>query len=765
MKKFNKVCLFSIGILFFLTDALALVYYDTAGLSRETPPEYLNYAAKGSYLNPGWVGEVPAWNYYDIFGNHLLEGFYLYGMSMDRNSAGTAQSGINLHPILKKWLNGMVQVGDISDKRGILAMIGDRVKTEFTPWTFNQSLFCGARFDIFFDALYGMNTFSLITSTISNTGQFGGVSDAGVPTDSEDWLHGFHYTKKINENFYAGATWINMHHSEMKQGNSFNGNLNDSFPKNTPTAMYIYGLNGHCNLTVPKLTLDGEFDQCQDVLGGSFSPRPGDVATVNLQWDIFDQLKLGGEGYIVQARYHTNFSDPLFPKGDEFGSGKYMYSLVEDNDDRDEYPENGQSKINAVPLGDPDGVIPMKYDKNKNNVYDFEEDFLNYECDPPKSALYFDKNNNGVPDDIEDDAYPDYPYVPSFYLPQERYMRYNDMAGKWVNDSSDGQVSKGLLGFHVKGSYQILPKLNLTLGAVSEESEQNSFQMTYQDTVAVGQIYAPERSTTLYSLLRYKNDLAGDKKLTVDNYLRTVKDNIPNHTQTSYIGFDSAHGLMVSKYNTVVDPLDYRDALVEMLVGQYEIFRNRGFNFTTRGKWEFTKHFPHLDFNYPDENISSLILLNKCEYIYLLPFFKDMFLIPKYKNYWEYSSYGPTSDYGPRSASLDYKYKRNAMSNNGYIVHEWKFSEKTAITTGFQYSIFNDFNNPLENYYHGNFTIQLLMKDRYSGLNVILTTGFSKYNYVFYNSGGTMHNPLNNEHRVTDDINSYELFLKVHCGF
>jgi hypothetical protein len=38
MKKFNKVCLFSIGILFFLTDALALVYYDTAGLSRETPP-------------------------------------------------------------------------------------------------------------------------------------------------------------------------------------------------------------------------------------------------------------------------------------------------------------------------------------------------------------------------------------------------------------------------------------------------------------------------------------------------------------------------------------------------------------------------------------------------------------------------------------------------------------------------------------------------------------------------------------------------------
>jgi len=28
-------------------------------------------------LNPTWVGEVPEWNYYDIFGNHLLEGFNL----------------------------------------------------------------------------------------------------------------------------------------------------------------------------------------------------------------------------------------------------------------------------------------------------------------------------------------------------------------------------------------------------------------------------------------------------------------------------------------------------------------------------------------------------------------------------------------------------------------------------------------------------------------------------------------------------------------
>jgi hypothetical protein len=208
-----------------------------------------------------------------------------------------------------------------------------------------------------------------------------------------------------------------------------------------------------------------------------------------------------------------------------------------------------------------------------------------------------------------------------------------------------------------------------------------------------------------------------------------------------------------------VDQLDYRDAVVEMLVAQYDIYRNRGFNLTSRGKYEFTKHFPHLDFNYTDENISSLIFVNKCEYIWLLPFSKDMFLIPKYKNVYEYD------DYGPRSAMLDSKYRGNTMANNAYLVYEYKFTQKTSITNGFQLEAFNDFFNDKEDYFHANWTLQLMIKDRYAGLNTILTTGISRYNYVYYNSRGTLHNPFNNPYRITDDIAAYYLFLKVHCGF
>jgi hypothetical protein len=783
MKTLNKVRLFSTALLFFAAEALALNYVPDGfnNLSLQMPPEYYaNYAQKGSYLNPTWVGEVPEWNYYDIFGNHLVEGFYLFDMSMNGNS-NREQSDIALSPILKKWLNGMVQVGDMADNRGIMALVGDRVATKFTPYTFNQSLFCGARIDIFFDLLYGMNSLSIINSRTSNTGIYGMYMEDYSIVPGADWLHGIHANKNIKGLFDIGGTLID----ERNQVNGLSGSLDgtyDSLFPNSATALQIYGLNGSCNL--PRLKANVEWAQSQEVIDGNFRPKPGNVVDLNAVANFFDKLKLGGEGYIVNHNYKTTFYDPAFPQGD-LSSQKYLYQLVEDNDDGDQFPENGQEgKVNFLPFGggDWDGVIPMKYDKNKNGIYDWEEDFLSYDCDPPKSDLYMDRNNNGVPDEIEDDAYPDYPHVPGYYLSGERYLRQDDRTGKWIDDvvqdsadisfNMERQVSKGLDGFHLYGEYDFLPKLSLTLGGIAERSEMNSFQMTYQNGQPVGYIYAPEKDIDLYTLIGYQHNFADDKKLTVRNYLRYVQDNIPHHWLTSTVGYNLNLHTDAVNYTTHVDPLDYRDATVEMLVAQYDIYKNRGFNFTTRAKWEFTEHFPHLDFNYTDENISSLILVNKCEYIWLLPFLKDMFLTPKYKNIYEWDDYGPRSD-----SLMDYKYHHNTMANNAYLVYDWKFTPKTSISVGYQFELFNDFFDPLENYYHNNGTLQLMIKDRYAGLNVILTTGVSLFNYVFYNSSGTVHHPYNDPmapdpysnpyggYGITDNINSYYLFLQVHCGF
>lgn len=774
MKRLNPAFLLLSILVIFQFDVSALSEYASISklnLSLDMPKPYENTAQRGTYINPSWVGEVPEWHYYDVFGNQVVEGFYLYNMSFTGDSkANMEQSDIALSPILKKWLNGMVQVGDIVEDRGVLAMVGDRVSTRFTPFTINQSLFNGVRIDGFFDFFYGINSISLISSRISSTGAYGMYMEDHATVPGSDWLHGIHFNKNIKDIIDIGTTWIVMRNQVNGTSGSMSGSYDSLFP-NTVSALKVYGVNGQCNL--PNLKMYGEWAQSQEIIDGSFKPTPGNIGVLNAQWGVFDKLNLGGEAYVVQARYKTTFYDPAFPKGD-MASQRYLYSLVEDNDDRDQFPENGQEgKINFLPKGggDMDGVLPAEYDKDKNNRYDWEEDFLNYDCDPPKSDMYFDRNNNGVPDQIEDDAYPDYPYVPSYYRANERYMRKDDRSGKlvddvapdssWISFNMNRQVSKGLSGFHAYGSYQLLPKLDLVLGGVYEKSEMGSFQMTYQDSKPIGYKFGSENAINLYLIARYQHDFSHDKKLTIKNYVRRVKDNIPNHTVLSHKGLNEVTFVSDDMlYSPVEDQLAYRDAIVEMLVAQYEIYRNRGFNFTTRGKYEGTKCFPDPQFDYKDNAISSLDLVNKCQYIWLLPVLKDMFLTPKYKNFIEISNYSTAPD-----SLMDLKYKSTTMSNNAYLVYDWKFTPKTTFTIGFQGERFNDFVDDSENFYHGNITFQIMIKDRYAGMNMILTTGIAKFGYAYDKAPDKVHNAMNNPYRVTKDASSYDLFFRIHCGF
>jgi hypothetical protein len=354
---------------------------------------------------------------------------------------------------------------------------------------------------------------------------------------------------------------------------------------------------------------------------------------------------------------------------------------------------------------------------------------------------------------MENDPYPDYPYVPSYYLPGERYWRYDDVDKKWENKTADSMTHKGLAGLHIYSRYDIFPNLELTLGGIFDKSQEKTFQATYAQGVENSEVYAFENATNLYFLTHYKRDIGRDKYVYVDNFCRRVQDNIPNHTQDFYLKSESVH------YYLVPDELEYRDAFTDALRAEFTLFRNRGLNYTAVGKFEFQKHFPHLEFNYPNENISSFILINKCEYIYLLPFFKDLFLIPKYKNAYELKGYGPNT-----SDSLDAVYQRNSMINAADIVCEWKLTEKSAFTTGLQFKRFNDFLDTRENYIQPCFGMQLMVKDRYTGLAVILTLGFTRYAYI-YDHSGRQHDPLNNPHRAIDNIDAHELFIKVHCGF
>ena len=747
VKGSSKVFIIFSFLFFPLVDTLAEPPEDTINpLTNES--EYMNYAQKGSYENETWFSEVPEWHYYDMFGNKLLDGFYLYGLSMDRNTISDGASHVALHPFLKKWLNGLVQVADLQDNGGILAMMGDRVKSEFTPFTLKQTLFAGSRIDVF----YKKNSLSFLTNRISNAGSYGMVTDQSTATDNADWLTGGHAMRGFGDVAVLGGTYVNIHHEESdSSSNPFSGTPTDASGITDPTGLSLYGLDA--NITLTKLKAYCEYAKSQEFIHGDFTPKSGTVATLNARYDIFEKWQCGGEFYTIGSRFQTDFTCPVHKNGDVFGAGKYQYSLIEDNDDKDDYPENGQTRYPYFPIGDPDGVIPVAYDKDKNGIWDYKEAFLGYDADPPESKILFDRNTNGIPDQMENDPYPDYSYVPSYYLPGERYWRYDDVDKKWENKTADSMTHKGLAGVHIYSRYDIFPNLELTLGGIFDKSQEKTFQATYVQGMENSEVYASENATNLYFLTHYKRDIGRDKYVYVDNFCRRVQDNIPNHTQDFYIKSESVH------YYLVPDKLEYRDVFAEALRAEFTLFRNRGLNYTSAGKFEFQKHFPHLEFNYPNENISSFILINKCEYIYLLPFFKDLFLIPKYKNVYELKDYGPNT-----SDSLDVVYQRNSMVNAADLVCEWKLTEKSAFTTGLQFKRFNDFIDTRENYIQPCFGMQLMVKDRYTGLAVILTLGFTRYAYI-YDHSGRQHDPLNNPHRAVDNIDAHELFIKVHCGF
>jgi hypothetical protein len=729
---------------------------DTAQESR-----YLNYAVTGHYENETWFSEIPEWHYYDAFGNKIMDGFYLYGLTMNRQTQGTGLSNVILHPILKKWLNGLAEVSDIRENSGILAMIGDRIKSEFTPFSLNQSLFAGARFD----AYYKQNSLTFLTNRISNTGIYGMLTDSDIghtPRTSADWITGGHGARYFGEAADIGGTYVNLHHENSRTvGNPFSGM--DSFPliKKTPTGLSLYGLNG--NLKLGKIKAYGEFLRSQEFLDGDFLPKAGDVAVLKGSYDILDKLWLGGEFYSVGSRFKTTFLCPAHVDGDQsFATGNYQYALVEDNDDNDDFPENGRSKYPYyspnINQGDPDGVMPVKYDKDKNGIFDFKEDFLNFGADPPESQILFDRNNNGVPEEIENDAYPDYPYVPSYYLPGERYWRFDDMDGVWENMTADTLTHKGLAGLHLSGRYAILQNLEVTAGGIFDKNQESSFQTTYENGRKSGEQYDVEKAISLYFLAHYKKVIAEDKYFTIDNYFHKVQDNIPNHTQ----GFSLDPGTLNVTYWLVPDELDYRDMIGDALRAQFTLSRSRGLNYTGVGKYEFQKHVAHLEFNYPDETISSLTLLNKAHYIYLLPV-KDMFLIPRYMNYWDIKNYGPRPDSAADSA-LDAKYRRNAMVNAASLIFDWKVTDKITLTTGVQLKKFDDLLDNRENYWEPCFRLQVMVRDRYSGYLVALTAGFTQYAYL-YGDKTRMHNPFNNPHGVVRNIDAHEIFARVHCGF
>ncbi len=266
-----------------------------------------------------------------------------------------------------------------------------------------------------------------------------------------------------------------------------------------------------------EYNLNWDFRQYPD-LGGQYHQRRAEAYYVNVKKEVGGNGFLGGELFRISPHYTTTlsiqdgsvglygavpfFTDLISQGGagtvDDTRNTTMELDLVDDNDDRDVFPEN-----HFLPaFADRNGVFPgldgdqdgrPDINQNNNSLPDYLEPFLLYYVDPDDYAYGDDMNNNGVIDRREDDDKPDYPY---------------DKDSEGVHLFTGGRWDNGL---------------QLRLGLLD-----------------MRQILGGGRNWMRYAKVEYNTNEPSLGKIQAVNFLKRVKDTIPD--ELNRFAYDDTFG-------------------------------------------------------------------------------------------------------------------------------------------------------------------------------------------------------------------------------
>ena len=240
--------------------------------------------------------------------------------------------------------------------------------------------------------------------------------------------------------------------------------------------------------------------------------------------------RLGAEYFAMRPEFRTSMQAYLpFDIGysdTPFGglvNDTIYWDLVQDNEDGDRFPDFMLGEILGTQsfrgIFDLDGVFPGQdenndgfpdTDYNHNGAPDYDEPFLMYWAEPDEYVYGFDRNNNDITDEREDDLDVDYPY--------DHDQR----------------------GYHLFGQVDLSRYWSAGAGLYR-----------------VGEIAGAGRNHATYALLSYRREgLGWLKRLVFENNFRRVRDDIADE----YIGTNI---LRRRSYPVFDDVLFYRDSFVD----------------------------------------------------------------------------------------------------------------------------------------------------------------------------------------------------------
>ena len=308
-----------------------------------------------------------------------------------------------------------------------------------------------------------------------------------------------------------------------------------------PTGLSLYSVDMHAEFGGLKIA--GEY-----ALSREFNSYPNEAReggrheSHGRAWYLvatrdFERWGLGGELFSMQPDYTTNLMTSLPDHENHqytrrgFINDTGLWTLVQDNDDHDRFPDIwvGQITDDANVTEDTDGVFPGKDEdrdgipdtnRNFNNLPDYVEPFLMFDVESDDYVYGADLDNNDVPDEREDDIDPEYPY------------------------------DLDLEGFHLSTWAEPLPGLRLVPGLLRTE-----------------QIAGGRGNRVDYLRLHYTLREPGLGEVRFEHEIKRVRDDIPNETVSVSEVPSGAYNFSGVKYESqfgtlrVADELNYRNSL------------------------------------------------------------------------------------------------------------------------------------------------------------------------------------------------------------
>ena len=181
----------------------------------------------------------------------------------------------------------------------------------------------------------------------------------------------------------------------------YNGyKMRGEFVTNTHYYMFSDGIPGDSHRPRSRIT--------------EITPRTGYRSSITDHAYYFTAKKewarLGfGCEYFKMGKFYRPYMDVYYPITDYYDTEFKRVTLIEDNDDYDQFPDSMDS--DGVFPGqdlDKDGIPDTE--KNRNGIPDYYEPFLMFDSDPDEFIFGDDFNNNTIPDYREDDRKYDTPY-------------------------------------------------------------------------------------------------------------------------------------------------------------------------------------------------------------------------------------------------------------------------------------------------------------------------------------------------------------------